>query len=377
MKKVKFKELFSFEKKSKIKAGDGFRLGEGMYPFYTSSNVLTKSLDEYLFDNESLIFGTGGLASVHYCNEKFAVSTDCFVTQPKNSKIVFPKFVYYYLSGNIYILENGFKGAGLKHISKDYLENIEIPLPDLPTQQKIANILDKANELRLCNQQLLAKYEALTQSLFLDMFGDPVRNEKKFFKSTIGEQCSVKGGKRVPKNEKLVKDNTGYPYIKAGNIKKGKVTTKDLEYLLPTTREKLKRYIVNEGDVCITVVGVNIGDIGIVPKELHNANLTENANKLLIKDGNLLNSFYLASYLQMDFIQKDISKKTMAVGVPKLALFRIEQLELLLPPIELQIKFQRQVESIETQIQQAQDALVKSVALFQGLLQQAFKGELN
>jgi len=150
-----------------------------------------------------------------------------------------------------------------------------------------------------------------------------------------------------------------------------------LEYLLPTTREKLKRYIVNEGDVCITVVGVNIGDIGIVPKELHNANLTENANKLLIKNANLLNSFYLASYLQMDFIQKDISKKTMAVGVPKLALFRIEQLELLLPPIMLQLKFQEQVESIETQKQQAQEALAKSEALFQGLLQQAFKGELN
>ena len=283
MKKELFKNLFDFQKKSKIKAGDGLKLNEGEFPFYTSSNVLTKSIDSYLFENESLIFGTGGLASIHYCDEKFAVSTDCFVTQPKNSKQVFSKFVYYYLSGNIHILENGFKGAGLKHISKAYLENIEIPLPDLPTQQKIAKILHKADELRQYNKQLIEKYDALTQSLFLDMFGDPVKNKKGFVVSTIGEQCTVKGGKRVPKNEKLVIHDTGFPYIKAGNIKKGKVTTKNLEYLLPITREKLKRYIVNEGDVCITVVGVNIGDIGIVPKELHHANLTENANKLLIK----------------------------------------------------------------------------------------------
>ncbi|WP_431244235.1 restriction endonuclease subunit S [Flavobacterium sp. P21] len=136
MEKIAFKEIFNFQKKSKIKAGDGFKIGEGKYPFYTSSNVLTKSLNDFLFENESLIFGTGGLASIHYCNENFAVSTDCFVTQPKNNKQTFTKFIYYYLSGNMHILENGFKGAGLKHISKDYLENIEIPLPHSQPNKK-------------------------------------------------------------------------------------------------------------------------------------------------------------------------------------------------------------------------------------------------
>ena len=97
----------------------------------------------------------------------------------------------------------------------------------------------------------------------------------------------------------------------------------------------------------------------------------------MIKNEKILNNFYLASYLQMDFIQQDISKKTMAVGVPKLAIFRIEQLELLLPPIEFQIKFQTSVELIENQKKQAQEALAKSEELFQSLLQRAFKGELN
>jgi len=145
MNTVKFDDLFHFQQKSKIKAGDGFKLGEAKYPFYTSSNILTKSINEYLFDVESLIFGTGGLASIHICSEKFAVSTDCFVTQPKDKKEVYSKYVYYYLSGNLYILENGFKGAGLKHISKDYLAKIQIPLPPLTQQKKIAAILDAAD----------------------------------------------------------------------------------------------------------------------------------------------------------------------------------------------------------------------------------------
>ena len=124
MNHISFSNLFDFQKKSKIKAGDGLPLNEGSYPFYTSSNILKKSINKFLFDGNSLIFGTGGSASVHYCNERFAVSTDCFVTQPKNNDELFLKYIYYFLSGNIHILENGFKGAGLKHISKGYISDI-------------------------------------------------------------------------------------------------------------------------------------------------------------------------------------------------------------------------------------------------------------
>ena len=215
MKYVKFENLFQFQKKSKIKAGDGLKLIEGKYPFYTSSDTLTKSINEYLFDNESLIFGTGGQASIHYCNEKFAVSTDCFVTQPKNSEEVFLKYIFYYLSGNIYILENGFKGAGLKHISKDYLQNIEIPLPPLQQQQKIANILDAADALRQNDKALIAKYDELTQALFLDMFGDVRKNEKGWKQIALEKICDVGSSRRVFVDE-LVEE--GVPFYRGTEI---------------------------------------------------------------------------------------------------------------------------------------------------------------
>lgn len=286
------------------------------------------------------------------------------------------QFLLHYLRANELKIANLGTGSTFKAITIKTLKDIKIPLPPLPTQKKIAAILDEADTLRQLNKNLITKYDALTQSLFLEMFGDPVTNPKGFDISTIGDQCTVKGGKRVPKGEKLVKENTGFPYIKAGNIKKGKITTSNLEYLKPEIREKLKRYIVNEGDVCITVVGVNIGDIGIVPKELHLANLTENANKLLIKDNSKLTNFYLCFALQMDFIQQQIRKRTMAVGVPKLALFRIQQLKILIPPINLQNQFAERVALIEQQKTQAQQSLQKSEDLFNNLLQKAFKGEL-
>lgn len=286
------------------------------------------------------------------------------------------KYLKYWFSTIKERLLNRAVGAALPNISLGIVKDLEIPLPTLLQQKKIANILDAADVLRQNDKALIAKYDELTQALFLDMFGDPVSNPKGFELSTVGIQCNVKGGKRVPKEEKLVSENTGFPYIKAGNIKSGKVTLKDLEYLLPQTREKLKRYIVEKGDVCITVVGANIGDIGIVPEELHLANLTENANKILIKDKLILNNYYLAKYLQMDFVQKNISAKTMAVGVPKLALFRIEQIELLIPPIALQRQYEERVAVIEEQKAIAQKSLEHSESLFNSLLQKAFKGEL-
>lgn len=209
------------------------------------------------------------------------------------------------------------------------------------------------------------------------MFGDPVTNQNGFSISTIGEQCEVKGGKRVPKGQKLVRENTGYPYIKAGNIKNGKVTSANLEYLTSEIRDQLKRYTVNKGDVCVTVVGVNIGDIGIVPEDLHMANLTENANKLLIKNHERLNSTYLCYALQTNYIQQQIIVRTMAVGVPKLALYRIQQLEILIPPIALQRKFEDRIRSLELQIEQSRIALIRAQELFESLLQRAFSGKLT
>jgi len=345
----------------------------GIYPIYGSGGVMGYA-DDFLCDAGATIIGRkGSINNPIYVEEKFwNVDTAFGLCAGEN---LHDKFFYYFCITYNFLKHN--KATTLPSLTKADLLKIKIPLPPLAEQKKIAAILDAADSLRQKDQQLIEHYTALSQSLFLDMFGDPVANPMGYEKTTVGEQCFVKGGKRVPKGEKLVKEQTDYPYIKAGNIKRGKVTTKNLEYLTSETRSKINRYIVNEGDVCITVVGVNIGDVGIVPKELHQANLTENANKLLIKDNNILSNFYLSFYMQMDFIQQQIKKRTMAVGVPKLAIFRIQQLELLLPSTDLQKQFTERIEAIEKQKQQAQANLEKSEALFNSLLQRAFKGELT
>jgi type I restriction enzyme S subunit len=267
--------------------------------------------------------------------------------------------------------------ARRRSLTKTDFLNLEIPFPPLDDQIRIAHLLGKVEGLISQRKQHLQQLDDLPKSVFMTMFGDPVRNEKGWEVGLIIDFCDVKGGKRIPKGESLCTENTGFPYIKAGNIKNGEVTLKDLEFVTPDVRKLISRYTVDAGDVCITVVGANIGDVGIVPTALDKASLTENANKILVKDKLKLNNNYLAHYLMSGYVQKQIASSIRAAGVPKLAIFRLEEMLILVPPLAEQIKFEaikRQIYSLQASYQQS---LTDLEALYGVLSQQAFKGELD
>ncbi|MFN8844072.1 MAG: restriction endonuclease subunit S, partial [Chryseotalea sp.] len=139
MEKIKFGQLFAFQKKTNLKASEEDI--DGKFPFYTSSSVISKRTNNPIYNKISLIIGNGGSANIHYADVPFSATSHCYIAVA-NTSDVNTKFVYFYLSNNLHILERGFKGAGLKNISSKYVEEIEIPLPDLETQNKIVAILD-------------------------------------------------------------------------------------------------------------------------------------------------------------------------------------------------------------------------------------------
>lgn len=374
MKLEQFKSIISdfTAKYNKIKKED--YLSDGRFPIidqgqkfiggYTNDETLVTDIEK-----EFIIFGDHTKV-FKFINYPIAIGADGVKVLHINKEKANPKYIYYFLK-SIKLTDAGYS----RHFK--FLKEIPIPIPnDIKDQIRIADILNKAETLITQRKESILLLDELLKSIFLEMFGDPIRNEKNWDISNIGKECNVKGGKRIPKDSKLVKENTGYPYIKAGNIKNGKITTTDLEFLTPELRHLLKRYTVAKGDVCITVVGANIGDIGIVPEELHLANLTENANKVLIKDKLKLNNIYLGFYLMMDFVQNNFTSKIRAAGVPKLALFRIEEISLLMPPIELQNKFVAIVEKVEVLKKEYVASLKELENMYGVLSQKAFTGEL-
>ena len=282
-------------------------------------------------------------------------------------KLIHQKYLYYYFIKFEEQIEALGTGSTFKAIKKSELENLEIPLPPLPTQQKIAEILDTADQLRQYNKQLIEKYDALTQSLFLEMFGDPVRNEKGWEKSAVINYCTC----IVPGRDK--------PKSFTGNIPW--VTTDDLIQLGKTYNSKKNIGLTEDeilnvrakkipiGSVIMTCVG-NLGVITInevemiINQQLHAFQCLNELNNLFL--------MHCLSY-QKSYMYKMASSTT----VPYMNKTVCNNIPIIVPPIELQNQFSERVQLIETQKQQAQEALAKSEDLFQGLLQQAFKGELN
>ena len=285
------------------------------------------------------------------------------------SKKHIPKYLYHYLNFIRPKVFNDAYGGAQPHISQGYVKDIEIPLPSLPTQQKIAAILDKADELRQYNQQLIEKYDALTQSLFLDMFGDPMHNSKKWHEVKFSEVGKLDRGKSKhrPRNAPELL-NGPYPLVQTGDIANsgGYIDSYKSTY----SEFGLKQSkLWPKGTLCITIAA-NIAKTGILTSEAcfpdSVVGFVPNKNT---------NNIYVQNW--MSFLQAMIEEKAPMAAQKNINLAILKDLEFMMPPISLQNQFAERVQLIQAQKQQAQEALAKSEELFQGLLQQAFKGELN
>jgi len=147
----------------------------------------------------------------------------------------------------------------------------------------------------------------------------------------ISEIASVKSGKRLPKGHSLVNEKTDYRYIKGRDIRGGKVNDIGLQYLLPDTKAKIKKYIVNKRDVLITIVA-NVGDVGIVPDGLDGTNLTENAVRLTNFTDDVWPEF-LTYLLATSEYKKYMESLAVGAAQSKLAIYKIKKIKVSLPSL--------------------------------------------
>ena len=213
--KQPLREVLCPQPKSKIKAGEGQI--EGTYKFYTSSQTQSKFYDAATYTHPALIFGTGGMASVHFCDEPFSTSTDCLVMYGRQEAPL--ELIYYYLRSNVHLLQKGFKGAGLQHISKDYILNIEVDIPEPFTQKQMIHQLHLIDRtIRAKNQQLVSLDE-LVKSRFIELFGDPVSNSRGLPENTLPEMGEFGRGvsKHRPRNDPKLLGGK-HPLIQTGDV---------------------------------------------------------------------------------------------------------------------------------------------------------------
>ena len=158
----------------------------------------------------------------------------------------------------------------------------------------------------------------------------------------LGEVVSVLGGKRIPAGRTLTADNTGYKYIRVSDMKNGSVLTENLLYVPTDIYPSISRYVIHKEDVYITVAGT-IGRVGKIPPEIDGANLTENADRLVFS---IIDQDWLIKCLESSLVQQQIIDATTKVGQPKLAIKRIQELLIPLPPVAEQKRIVAKLEEI-------------------------------
>ena len=196
--------------------------------------------------------------------------------------------------------------------------------------------------------------------------------------TTVGEFCTIKGGKRLPKGKTYSDEPTAHAYIRVSDFDRGGIDQSNLRYISQEVHEAISRYVISKNDVYISIAGT-IGLVGQVPPELDGANLTENAAKMTLGDG-IHPPFFRHLFSSPD-VQEQIGFTTIATTQPKLALFRIEALNVPIPPKAEQIRIVSAIESLQERSARAKEALCEVGPLLsqlrQSVLRGAFSGRLT
>lgn len=326
-------EICVFEKKTGKKASEG--KDSGKFKFFSSSQIQNKFSDTFNFEGEYLIIGTGGKANLHFCAEKFSASTDCLVLT-SNNKLILTKYIYYFFIKNFDRLEDGFRGAGLRHISKEYIMKLKILVPNIATQEKIILMMDKAEELKRIRQEANNNVKSTLTSLFFGLFGNPFLNEKGFKKVKLSEICEISPKRLEIRN---FPENTKVSFLEMASVSnKGEIINKVEKNL----KEVIKgfTYFI-DGDVLfakITPCMENgkgaiaeglVNGIGFGSTEFH----ILRPKKEILKE-------WLFSLINLKMFREYCKENmTGTAGQKRVSKIFLENIEVYLPPIKLQEKF--------------------------------------
>lgn len=262
-------------------------------------------------------------------------------------------------------------GANLPRLSPRVLANFEIPLPPLPEQRRIAAILDQADTLRTQRRAALAQLDSLTQSLFLDMFGDPVANPHMWPALKVEQIASqvTDGEHLTPKREP-----DGIKLLSARNVRNGHLDFGNVDFVGLEEHERIKRRCNPvRGDVLISCSG-SIGRVASVETD-EPLSLVRSVAMIRPKQSVVATKF-LEHYLRTPAMNAYMVRRANASSQANLFQGPIREMPVLLPPLPLQQTFATRVQAIEALKAQHRAALAEADALFASLQQRAFAGTL-
>jgi len=350
---------------------------EGKFVFESPEKITEEGLNQSsakLIPTNSLLFSSRAPIGHIAINKEIASTNQGFKNLVPNPELDV-NYLYYLMKQATPELKELGQGAIFKELSKSILSKYKILLPPLPIQQKIAEVLDKADAIRQRNRQILEKYDQLAESLFLEMFGDPVRNEKGWEKIPLGEIADLITKGESPKWQGFTYLDMGIRFITSENVRLGYLDIDKDKFIHQNFHTKLKRSQLKEFDILVNLVGASIGRGAIVEKEVLPANINQAVAKIQ-PNRNLINPYFLLSQVISKSFQAELTGTKVENARANISLGNVRNIPVILPKLEIQNSFVEKLNCLKKALKNSESESENYELLFQSLLQKAFKGEL-
>ena len=318
------------------------------------------------------------VGSVNICDQKSIVGRGLSAIRPKSE--LHGEYLYFYLKSNEERVASLGTGSTFKAITQDTLGKVEIPLPPLDDQIRIAHLLSKVEGLIAQRKQHLQQLDELLKSVFLEMFGDPVRNEKAWTLSPFSKLLLEIESGQSPVCEAREASAREWGVLKLGAVTKCYFQENENK-ALPAGIEPQIRHEVKEGDLLFGRKNTYelVGACAYVFRSRQKLLMPDLIFRFVFRDDAEVNPIFIWKLLTAESQRKKI--QSLAAGaagsMPNISKTNLKQAVIPVPPLELQNQFAAIVKKVDSIKSRYQKSLTELEALYGALSQKAFKGELD
>ena len=345
----------------------------GNIPYYGATGI-QDYVSDFIFDGRFLLVGEDGAKWGKNDNTAYIIEGKSWVNNHahilKMHNEVIDAYVRYFLNGKD--LNNYITGAIVQKLTQAALASISIPIPSIAIQSRIVSELDLLQSIIDKQKAQLKELDNLAQSIFYDMFGNPVENEKGWEVKKLGDFCSKIGSGATPRGGNESYKSEGVSLIRSLNVHNNAFIYKDLAFIDEEQAQALSNVEVQLNDILLNITGASVARCCIVPNQLLPARVNQHVCIIRpSKDAEVrfLSRLLTNSQYQVFLIDLARGKAATREALPKNI---VEGLPIILPPLSLQQSFAQKIKDIERQRDLINQSIREAQTLFDSRMEYYF-----
>jgi type I restriction enzyme S subunit len=362
-------------------APDGIESGTGRLLHFAPAHDLGLISGKYEFMPGDVLYSKirPNLNKVTRAPFRGTCSADMYVLRGVPTKVLNDYLCFALRSGDFVTQALSYANrTGIPKINKAQLNSIGLTLPPLPEQRRIAEVLDKADALRAKRSAALAQLKTLTQSIFLDMFGDPVSNTRAWSLQRIADYVAdFQGGQSFQPEDSSA--TTLRRVLKISAVTSGRFLPGESKPVTDS-HHPAPMHFVKEGDLLISRANTSelVGAVALVDACPPNLLLPDKLWRFVWRQPKTVDPLFARALFQSPQMRREISQNASGTGgsMKNISKAKLRRVETIVPPFDLQRQFAERVDLVETATRAHRASLVALDALFASLQHRAFRGEL-